>query len=106
MMNDVKFEFIGFHPDDNIRNLIAAVAEKLHFHAPSDSAIKLVFKKTKNVLHASCRIGSQAGTFLADAVCENPVQGIRLVEAKIKSQLDQWKRKRFKMKSSVHDILD
>ena len=92
---NVEYEFMGFDPEYEIKTLIATVADKLYFSAPSDSAIKLVFKKSQGVIKASCRIASQVGTFVAEATSENPIRAIQQVESKIKHQLDSWKMNRF-----------
>ena len=96
MRNDcVQFEFVGFDPEHEVRNFISTVAEKLHLRSPSDSAIKVAMKFSKGVVQASCRIASHAGTFVADAISDNPIKAIKKVEEKIAEQLDGWRRRRF-----------
>jgi ribosome-associated translation inhibitor RaiA len=96
MRNDcVQFEFVGFDPEYEVRNFIATVAEKLHLSSPSDSAIKVAMKLSRGAVRASCRIASHAGTFVAEAVGENPIKAIKKVEEKIADQLDSWERRRF-----------
>ncbi|MBL7671378.1 MAG: hypothetical protein JNM39_12915 [Bdellovibrionaceae bacterium] len=95
MMNDVQFEFMGLNPDDKIRNFVSTVAERLHFSAPSDSGMKLVLEESKDAIRASCRIVSLAGTFVADAVSDNPVRAVQQIEKEMGGQLDEWKRCRF-----------
>ncbi len=98
MTHDVKFEFLGFDPDERIRYFASTVAETIHFSAPSDSTLKIVVEKSKDVILASCRIVSQSGTFMADAISDNPMKAIQLIERKIRDQLDAWKRHRFEKK--------
>lgn len=96
MNNDtIQVEFKGFDPGYDIKNIIAAVAENLHLSAPSDAAMKVAIQKSQHAVLASCRIASQAGVFVADAMSDCPVQAFRKIEKKIKRQLDGWKRKRF-----------
>lgn len=96
MRNDcVQFEFVGFDPEYEVRNFISTVAEKLHLSSPSDSAIKVAMKLSRGAVQASCRIASHAGTFVAEAVGDNPIKAIKKVEEKITDQLDSWKRRRF-----------
>lgn len=95
IQENVQFEFMGFDPDHEIRSFISPVVEKLHLNSPSDAAIKLALKKGKGAIRASCRIASQAGTFVADAVSDNPVKAIQQIEKKIRTQLDTWKAWRF-----------
>lgn len=105
MTNDLQFEFMGFNPDDKIMNFVSRVAETLHYSAPSDSAMKLVVEKTKNAIHASCRIASQAGTFVADSISDNPVRAVQQIERKIRKELDQWKLRRFEKYASETKIV-
>ena len=91
----VQFEFMGLEPNYEIRSFISAVAEKLYFSAPSDAAMKMALQKAKGSIKASCRIASQAGTFVAEAVSESPIRAIQQIEQKIKNQLDNWKAWRF-----------
>ena len=91
----VQFEFVGFNPEYEVRSFISTVAEKLHLSSPSDSAIKVAMKFSRGAVQASCRIASHAGTFVADAVSDNPIKAIKKVEEKIAKQLDGWKRRRF-----------
>lgn len=96
MRNDcVQFEFVGFDPEYEVRNFISTVAEKLHLSSPSDSAIKVAMRLSKGVVQASCRIASHAGTFVADAISDNPIKAIKKVEEKIAEQLESWKSRRF-----------
>lgn len=95
MKNDLQFEFMGFNPDDKIKNFVSRVAETLHYSAPSDSAMKLVVEKSKNAIRASCRIASQTGTFVADSISDNPIRAVQQIERKIRKELDQWKARRF-----------
>ena len=98
MTRDVKFEFLGFDPDERMRYFVSTVAETIHFSAPSDSTLKIVVEKSRDAILASCRIVSQSGTFVADAISDNPVKAIQLIEKKIREQLDSWKRHRFEKK--------
>jgi trehalose-6-phosphate synthase len=91
----VEYEFIGFNPEYNIKNMIAVLAEKTYMNAPSNSAIKLVLRKSQDLVMASCRIGSQVGTFVSKAAGKNPIQAIQDLEKQIKIQLDSWKMNRY-----------
>lgn len=95
MTNGVQFEFLGFSPDDRIKTFVSTIADRLHFSAPSDSDLKLVMEEGKGVIRASCRIASQAGIFVADAMSDNPIRAVRQIERKICRQLAYWKRHRF-----------
>lgn len=96
MRNDcVQFEFEGFDPGHEVKNFISTVAEKLHLSSPSDSAIKIAMGVSRGAVKASCRIISHAGTFIAEAISENPIKAIKTVEDKISEQLDSWKHRRF-----------
>jgi predicted ATP-dependent protease len=95
MYNDMQLEFLNFEPGSDMKNLILGVAEKLHLAAPSDSAMKLALKKGKGIVQASCRIASQAGVFMAEAVSDSPVRAALQIEKKIRWQLEDWKQRRF-----------
>lgn len=95
MINDVQFEFLGFNPDERVKEFVSNIADRLHLSAPSDSGLKLVIEKSKDAIRASCLIASQAGVFVADAVSDSPIQALRQIEAKISRQLDRWKKHRF-----------
>ena len=92
---NIQFEFMGFDPDYEIKSFVSMVAEKLQLKSPSDAALKLVIEKGKGAIKASCRIASQAGTFVAEAVSDSPVKAVQQIEKKIKEQLDNWKAWRF-----------
>jgi ribosome-associated translation inhibitor RaiA len=95
MTNDVQFEFMGLDPDYKLRAFVALAAEKLHFSAPSDSAMKLAIRKGKDAFQASCRIASQAGIFVAETISDNPVRAIQQLEHKVRTQVEEWKNRRF-----------
>lgn len=99
MTNDVQFEFMGFNPDEKMRNFISLVAEKLHVSAPSDAGLKLVIEKGKGAVRASCRIVSRAGNFVADSISDHPIKAVQQIENKIRHQIDEWKARRFEKES-------
>lgn len=105
MTNDLQFEFMGFDPDEKIKNFVSRVAETLHYCAPSDSAMKLVIEKSKNAVRASCRIASQAGTFVADSISDSPVKAVQQIEQKIRKELDDWKMRRFESTASENQTI-
>lgn len=105
MTNDLQFEFMGFDPDEKIKNFVSRVAEALHYSAPSDSAMKLVVERSKGAIRASCRIASQAGTFVADSISDNPVRAVQQIESKIRKELDNWKVRRFEKNKSETKII-
>ncbi|HVK62225.1 MAG TPA: hypothetical protein VM432_11770 [Bdellovibrionales bacterium] len=100
----VQLEFMHFEPDYETRSFVSSVAEKIHFNAPSDAAMKLALQKGKDAIQASCRIASQAGTFVAEAVSESPIRAVQQIERKIKDQLDAWKAWRFQNANSQNGI--
>lgn len=91
----VQYEFLDFDPDYEIKAFVSTVAEKLLLNSPSDAAIRLALQKYKGAIKASCRIASRAGTFIADAVSDNPIRAVQQIEREIKEQLDSWKDWRF-----------
>lgn len=89
MRNDcVQFEFIGLDPEYEVRNFISTVAEKLHLSSPSDSVIKVAMKVSRGVVQASCRIASHAGTFMAEAISDNPIKAIKRLKKRL---LNNWR---------------
>jgi hypothetical protein len=97
----VQLEFLGFNPEYELKSFILTIAEKLHLSAPSDSLMKMAIKKGESSIEASCRIDSQVGTFIAHAVGKNPIRTLHQIEAKIRRQLEKWKRKRFVQEVSI-----
>ena len=95
MYNNLQFEFKGFDPEYELRKLITNVAERLQMSSPSDSVVRVAMIKGKDAIEASCRIASNAGTFVADVVSENPINAILNIEHKIGAQLESWKLNRF-----------
>ncbi len=91
----MEYEFLGFDPKYEIKNMIAALAERVYFSAPGDSAIKWIFEKSQGMVKASCRIASMAGIFSAEATAKSPSFAIQKLEKRIHSQLNAWKVKRF-----------
>jgi hypothetical protein len=98
---DMQIEFMGFDPGFEMRSIAATVAEKIHFSAPSDAAMKLAVKKCRGAVQASCRIASQAGLFIAEVASDNPVRALHQIDIKIRSQLEAWKKRRFETESIV-----
>lgn len=96
MMNDLQFEFLGFKPDEEVKDFVWFIGDKLHWNAPSDSTTKIAVRKTKKAIEVSCRIVSQAGTFVADAMSDSPFKALQQVEKTIRNQLETWGRVRFK----------
>jgi len=92
----MQFEFLGFDPEYELKKVISSVAERLEVSAPSDSYIKLAFEKGVRAVRASCRICSQAGEFIAEAVGETPARALAKIEQQIKLQLEAWKQRRFR----------
>ena len=95
MGNDLQLKFINFEPGPDIQNFVSLIGERLHLSAPSDAALRLVISKSKDAFQVSCKIVSRAGTFVADAISESPVQAVRRVEVKIRQQLKTWIRHRY-----------
>ena len=92
---NMQFEFMGFDPDRDIKAFISIVAERLHLNAPSDSTLKLALQNGKDAIRVSCRIVSRVGTFVAEAVSDSQMRAVKLVEQKMRVQLDNWKAWRF-----------
>jgi hypothetical protein len=95
LSHNVNLEFIGFDPKCEVRRYISSVTDRLHSLAPSDSFMKVAMKKGVDAVEATCKIASQAGEFVAEAVDNNPVKAIYQIEYTIKQQLDEWKKCRF-----------
>ena len=96
MINEkVDIEIDDLVQEDETKKMIALLADNLYLSAPSDSFMKLVFKKSQGVVKASCRIASQVGVFAADVVGQTPVSTIRQLEKRIQDQLKLWKLDRF-----------
>jgi ribosome-associated translation inhibitor RaiA len=95
MTGDIQFEFMEFKPDGEIKDFILSVADKLQISAPSDSAMKMAIRKSRDMIQASCQIVSQAGTFVAEAMSDNPIKAVQKIERRIRKQLDAWKAQRF-----------
>ena len=96
---NVQFEFIGFDPSYEVRAFVSNFAEKIYLNSPSDAAIKLAIEKGKGAVKASCRIASQAGTFIAETLSDSPVRAVQQIEQKINHQLNNWKAWRFQQKN-------
>ncbi len=103
LSHGVQFEFIGFDPDWETRRTLSVIADKMAELAPSDSFIKLIFRKGRSAIEASCRIASLAGEFAAEAISKNPVNAIFQIEEKIDRQLNHWKKNRFVDDRSKYD---
>lgn len=96
MLNhSVNFEFIGIDPECEVRSFITSVADRLHSLAPSNSFMKVTIKKERGAIEASCKIASQAGEFVAEAVCNSPITAIHQIESSIMQQFNEWMKHRF-----------
>ncbi len=93
--NSMQLEIINFTPEKKLDDSINKVSEKLYDNAPSDSAIKIVFRASRGVIKATCRIASHAGIFVAEAITESPLQALKQLEKRINQQLIEWKKRRF-----------
>jgi ribosome-associated translation inhibitor RaiA len=91
----IEFVYKGSNPENEIKQVISAIVEKLHFNSPSDSAMTMVLNSTKNISKATCRIASQTGVFIAEATNKNPLEAITMLETKMRKQLEEWRKSRF-----------
>jgi hypothetical protein len=70
--------------------------------------MKLAIEKGKGAIQAYCRIASQAGIFVADAVSDSPIRAVQQIEQKIKDQKTFFKRAMgfltFKTRGGRYDI--
>jgi hypothetical protein len=93
--NGVQIEFLRFAPEYETKAEIGTIANKIHVQAPSDSTMKLGFEKRQDIIKGYCRIVSQTGTFLAEAVSDCPIAVARELEKQLKFQFAVWNRRRF-----------
>ena len=94
----VQYEFSNFEPGYDVRSFICIVSDRIHGLSPSDSVMKVVMKRVRDRIKASCRIASGAGTFFAETVCDSPELAIQEIEKKMRRQLKVWKSERFRSK--------
>lgn len=90
---DLKFE--DFTPDDDTKTCVNGIAEKLQSSAPSDADLTMAVRRSAGKILATCRIVSQAGIFVAEAIADQPIRAVLEVEDKIRLQLRHWKSRRF-----------
>ncbi len=90
-----NFQFIGFEADQDVKNFITSVANRLHSLAPSDAIMNFTIKKGKDAIAASCKIASKAGVFADEIVAASPWSAIQELESQMMRQLEEWKKKRF-----------
>jgi ribosome-associated translation inhibitor RaiA len=95
MTNEIQYQFSGFSPDGDIKELVTSVVENLHFSAPSDAVTRVVINKEKDSFRVSCRIVSKEGIFLADTNGETLLASLKMTEKKIDHQIKIWKSRRF-----------
>jgi len=89
-----KLSFLGFAPKPELLSQLVMVVDRLQRRAPSDAFLKFAIEKKDSVFRAVVRVVGQAGEFLAEATGDCPATVVKMVEEKIKFDLDIWKRSR------------
>lgn len=89
------FDFVGFKPTPSLEVVAKTVFGRVHNEAPSDSFSCATIRKTIQGFQAALKINSSVGTFVAEAVAEDPQKAILSLSRRIRSQLRVWKRQRF-----------
>lgn len=89
------FEFIGFEPSSALETVAKTVFGRIHNEAPSDSFAMATVRKTLEGFQAALKINSSVGTFVADAISEDPQKAMVALSRRIRSRLRIWKRTRF-----------
>lgn len=92
---NLNIELKGIKPSGKFERLIHNVADSIHWQSPSDACLKIVCEQTKEAIKASCRIVSQAGTFMAEVASDCPERCVKKLEKEIQKQLNVWKQNRF-----------
>ncbi len=90
-----SIEIRGILPTQSLQSMLKQVSERIHWQSPSDSFLKIFCEQSKEAMKASCRIASQAGVFVAEAISESPEERLRNLEKRIYEQLNTWKETRF-----------
>ncbi len=89
-----KLSFLGFSPKQELVAQLVMVVDRLQRRAPSDAFLKFAIEKKDSVFKAVVRVVGQAGEFLVEATSDCPATVVKLVEEKMKFDLDIWKRSR------------
>jgi len=87
-------QFLNFEPTNEIKGLIKSLVNELEAIAPSDAAFRVVFEKNKKIFKGIVRVCSQAGTFIAEAVAEQPLHVLMEMDRHIRRQIEDWKCRR------------
>ena len=95
LLDSCKIEYKGLSPDEEIKNIISDLVEKIYANSPSDSNILFGLEKIGDRLKASCRISARDGFFEADAAEDSLLSLCQALEDSITQQLSSWKETRF-----------
>lgn len=95
LSEDVKIDFSGFEPTQDVRKALYFILNKLHLKAPSQSFLSVTFTLTHGIYEGVIKVTSSAENFVAKATDVHiTALGSKLSE-KLVGQLDKWKSLRF-----------
>ena len=89
-----EIQYVDLEADGELRDAIRLMAEGIYHAAPSDAAIRIILRKSRNIVSVSCRIVSLAGVFLCETMGHSPLPAFQSIERQMKEQLDAWKAAR------------
>ena len=95
LAEDVKIDFSGFEPSQDVRSRLYFLLNQLHLKSPSKSLMQVTVTLTNGIFEGVVKITSSAENFVAKAadVGMNEM-GHKLFDKAI-AQLDKWKSLRF-----------
>jgi hypothetical protein len=92
--DDVAVDLEGFDSKSNFGSFLKGIVGGLSLEAPSNSAIKAVFKNQGHVITGTIEIQSSEGLFSANAEGRNSRETALRICREIRTQLRYWKKRR------------
>lgn len=80
---------------NNEKAIIFNIVEKIKDSSPGDSNFRWSLQRVNSFFKVFCRINSQCGEFVAEALAKDPIQAAQKIEKSLSKQLSQWMNTRF-----------
>ena len=92
---DVKIDFAGFEPTQDVRSALYFILNKLQLKSPSKSFLRVTFTLTNGIFHGVVTVASQAGNFVANATDVQLTAVGQKLSDRLMAKLEKWKSLRF-----------
>jgi len=95
LAEDVKIDFTGFEPSQDVRSKLYFLLNQLHLKSPSQSLMQVTVTLTNGIFEGVVKITSSAENFVAKATDKTFNEMAPKLFDKALGQIDKWKKLRF-----------